>query len=182
MAHAGLDQPHAAQPVVDQVFERLAHAFADQRARGEVEHRVPSAVPERLVQRRRVADIGLDQPHALRHGGAMALTQIVDHHDLGAALDQRLHQMAADIAGAPGHHETMRHEHPLPDSAPRDAAGGWLNGQRPMVRKPESSGEPNTGAPDTGARPAWSDPAGVPRASRPASHSSGTPSPSTVAT
>ncbi len=117
MTHAGLDQAHAVDAVVDQVAERQPHALADLRQRGEVEHRVPGTVRQHPLHRAGVGQIGDDQRYAGRHRAAMAGAQIVEHHHAVAALAQRRDQMTADIARPAGDQKSSRHSLSLPEVA-----------------------------------------------------------------
>ena len=75
-----------------------------------MQDRIPRPVSQRRIHRVGIRQIRYDQPRSGGNGCAVALLQIVEHHDLIAAFHQRQHDMAADKAGSAGDQETPTHK------------------------------------------------------------------------
>jgi len=98
---------HAAE-VLAEIAHRPLHAVADQRERREVQHRVEGAEREGRLQRPAIIAAPDHQPRGRRDRPAVALGEVVEHHDLVPAVEQRQHGVAAHIAGSAGHEVTTQ--------------------------------------------------------------------------
>src|SRR5207302_997868 len=78
--------------------------LADVEKRGKMHHRRDAVPAERLAHRPGVRDVAFDQ-RAITDGLAMTRDKIVEHDDGIAGAPQRLASMAADVPGAPRHHD-----------------------------------------------------------------------------
>ncbi len=106
MRHAGLDQridqAAALGRIVVIIFERVLDRFGDHDRPGEMHHRADVLFGHDPRNQLAIFDIALVKSGARRHGEAKAGRQIVDDGHFPAAVEQREHGMAADIAGATG--------------------------------------------------------------------------------
>ena len=107
-----LHQVDAADGVVAQVHERLAHALRHQSVRREVHDAVKRAG---FGEDAAIASASRRSPSTKRasfgYGAAVALGKVVEDHDLVAGLDQFIGADGADVAGAAGDedfHEGVR--------------------------------------------------------------------------
>jgi len=124
--HRGIGDGEAVRQVVRAIAQRVAHALADQRERGEVEHRIEPVGRENLPEPAAIREVGHDQGRSGQDRGTVALAEVVDHHHRGAAFEQRQHQVAADIAGAAGHQELPPlHDPPQSCRRRRGNARAW---------------------------------------------------------
>ena len=109
--HRRLDKRPALHRVIVVILERVFDRFRhDNRAR-EMHHRTRPLLGEDAGKQGRVLDVSLVERHLIGNGEAKAGGQVVDHRDGPAAVEQRQHRVAADIAGAAGHEHGNRFEH-----------------------------------------------------------------------
>ncbi len=63
---------------------------------------------QHLIDRGRVARVAQDQRRA-QHGAAIAGREVIEDHDALAALDELADDVAADVPGATGDENRLRH-------------------------------------------------------------------------
>jgi hypothetical protein len=93
--------------VVALVFPGVGDRLADQAEGGEMDHGADLFGREQRFDPRLVADVGLDKARA-RHCVAVPGRQIVQHYHAVAALEEQLHHVRADVAGAAGDQDVHR--------------------------------------------------------------------------
>src|SRR6185295_15340971 len=106
---AGLEHRQLAAAVDLEIRIRIAHAVDVADLAGEAEDDV--AIPDQIVHRRLLADVGDVHPHAI--GDAVDVEQVaavvgderVDEQDVGAEVDETARQVAGDEAEAAGDHD-----------------------------------------------------------------------------
>ena len=80
-----------------------------------MQHRIKAPIGENARQFRAIRQSRLCQSRGSGHGIAVALAEVIQHHNLIAAIKQRQHRMAADETG-PACHQITRHVLFLPYS------------------------------------------------------------------
>jgi hypothetical protein len=109
VAEAGIDERGPAGQVLGHVAHRLAHRFADEGERGEVEHRLVGAEGEGALERVGVGHRAAHHQRPLRHGSVMARREVVEHRHGSATAQECEHEVAADEPGTAGDQEPSHH-------------------------------------------------------------------------
>ena len=89
--------------IVAQVSEGLPHALADEDQGSEVHDAIESMRLKSCGERIPIVQVADDEFGIRVHRRAIPRAQVVVDDNLIAALDQHLHDMAADITGTAGH-------------------------------------------------------------------------------
>ena len=100
MLQRTLEQVEPIGEIVCQVEKRFLHGFADQGVRGEVHDGLWPVHRQGCVDGAPVFEIALDKGGFRVDGGAVALVQVVEDHDLIPCQDQLFDCNAADVASA----------------------------------------------------------------------------------
>ena len=98
----GGDQRVAGERVVGVIFERLLDRFRHHDRAREMEDRADPLLAEDAVDQPAVGDRAFEERHIAGHDLAGPVRKIVDHRDRPAAVAQREHGVAADIARSAG--------------------------------------------------------------------------------
>ena len=105
LSHAGavaaLEQAAGGAGVVAVVLERVRDRLRHDGVRGEVHYRLDAVLRQHAIDQRAISGIAHHQ-RRVQHGAAISGAEIIEHDHALVALGELAHDVAANIAGAPG--------------------------------------------------------------------------------
>ncbi|MGF7052883.1 hypothetical protein GGC47_002062 [Bosea sp. OAE752] len=99
-AHGAFNQCSGFDSIIEIITKRITHRFRNNDSRREMRQRRYAMLGDQLLDQLLIADIPLNEGRFGRNGPPETGREIVENHDLFAAIEQFQHHMTADVAGA----------------------------------------------------------------------------------
>ena len=103
MTNHRLKQRLHAPDIIVEVLQRSGNAFADERIRRKMDHRIDLVLLKNLVEHRGISNVALVKLDAGIERLAMPRLKVVDNNDVLAVGNEPTHRMRTDIARAPAY-------------------------------------------------------------------------------
>ena len=99
----GRQEANALGDIGVQIEGGITDRLADGDTAGEMDHRVDGMLCQDRLDQGGVADLGFHEDRRLMDSLPVPARQIVDDHDMVAALDEQIDHRRSDVSGSAGH-------------------------------------------------------------------------------